>query len=46
MDGLRGLIDPAFLPRRLAMVAALPRDSVGKLPRQALAGLLPGAEEA
>ena len=46
MEGLRGRIDPAFLPRRLALVAALPRDAVGKLPRQALAGLLPGAEEA
>jgi acyl-coenzyme A synthetase/AMP-(fatty) acid ligase len=37
---LRGRLDPAFLPRRLAMVAALPRDALGKLPRQALARLV------
>jgi acyl-coenzyme A synthetase/AMP-(fatty) acid ligase len=33
---LRGRLDPAFLPRRLELVAALPRDGLGKLPRQAL----------
>jgi acyl-coenzyme A synthetase/AMP-(fatty) acid ligase len=46
LDVLRGRIDPAFLPRRLALVTALPRDPLGKLPRQALAGLAQGAEEA
>lgn len=37
---LRGRLDPAFLPRRLELVAALPRDRLGKLPRQALADLV------
>ncbi|MCO6418000.1 AMP-binding protein [Siccirubricoccus sp. KC 17139] len=46
LDGLRGRIDPVFLPRRLAVVAALPRDPLGKLPRQALATLLAPGEEA
>jgi len=36
---LRERIDPAFLPRRVVAVGALPRDEVGKLPRQALAAL-------
>jgi acyl-coenzyme A synthetase/AMP-(fatty) acid ligase len=36
---LRGRLDPAFLPRRLALVAALPRDPLGKLPLRALAAL-------
>jgi acyl-coenzyme A synthetase/AMP-(fatty) acid ligase len=37
---LRGRLDPAFLPRRLELVAALPRDALGKVPRQALAALV------
>ncbi|MDB5411827.1 MAG: hypothetical protein JWR10_162 [Rubritepida sp.] len=39
LGALRGRLDPAFLPRRMIMVAALPRDGTGKLPRQALAAL-------
>ena len=39
---LRGRLDPVFLPRRVAMVAALPRDALGKLPQQALATLRAG----
>lgn len=33
---LRGAIDPVFLPRPLRLVAALPRNGAGKLPREAL----------
>jgi acyl-coenzyme A synthetase/AMP-(fatty) acid ligase len=33
---LREVVDPAFLPRPLRRVAALPRNAVGKLPRAAL----------
>ncbi|WP_170153492.1 AMP-binding protein [Acidithiobacillus sulfuriphilus] len=33
---LRERIDPAFLPRPLQMVDALPRNNTGKLPREAL----------
>ncbi|MGK7868397.1 AMP-binding protein [Falsiroseomonas sp. E2-1-a20] len=40
LGALRGRLDPAFLPRRLEMVDALPRDSLGKLPREALARLV------
>jgi acyl-coenzyme A synthetase/AMP-(fatty) acid ligase len=40
LGALRGRLDPAFLPRRLELVAALPRDHLGKLPRQALARLV------
>lgn len=36
---LRTRIDPAFLPRRVVMLDALPRNDVGKLTREALAGL-------
>jgi acyl-coenzyme A synthetase/AMP-(fatty) acid ligase len=39
LGALRGRMDPVFLPRRVAMMAELPRDALGKLPRQALAGL-------
>ena len=38
-DILRGLsdnIDPAFLPRQLRLVPALPRQETGKLPRKAV----------
>ena len=40
MRALRQRIDPAFLPRRLHLVAALPRNTVGKLTRSALEALL------
>jgi acyl-coenzyme A synthetase/AMP-(fatty) acid ligase len=40
LGALRGRLDPAFLPRRLELVDALPRDRLGKLPRQALAALV------
>ena len=37
---LRDRIDPVFLPRRLIQVESLPRNSLGKLPRQAVLDLL------
>jgi len=37
---LRERVDAAFLPRPLLLVDALPRNSTGKLPREALAALL------
>ncbi len=37
---LRGRVDPLFLPRRVLCVDALPRNELGKLPRQALLALL------
>lgn len=37
---LRDRIDPVFLPRRLVRVDALPRNALGKLPRQAVLDLL------
>ncbi len=37
LGALRSCVDPVFLPRRVVMMDALPRDAVGKLPRQALA---------
>ncbi len=40
LAALRAAIDPAFLPRPLRMVAALPRNETGKLPRQALIAML------
>jgi acyl-coenzyme A synthetase/AMP-(fatty) acid ligase len=39
-DALRLAIDPLFLPRPLRLVAALPRNETGKLPRAALIELL------
>ena len=36
---LRGRLDPAFMPRRVVQVDRLPRNAVGKLPRQALMAL-------
>ncbi len=36
VERLGGVIDPAFLPRPLRIVAALPRNELGKLPREAL----------
>jgi acyl-coenzyme A synthetase/AMP-(fatty) acid ligase len=40
MQALRRRIDAAFLPRPLRLVAALPRNSTGKLPRHALVALV------
>jgi acyl-coenzyme A synthetase/AMP-(fatty) acid ligase len=37
---LRAAIDPAFLPRPLRLVDALPRNATGKLPREALLAAL------
>ena len=42
---LRGLLDPVFLPRRVILVPALPRNAMGKLPRQALLQLVAAAQE-
>ena len=36
---LRTKVEPAFLPRPVVMVPALPRDAVGKVSRQAIAAL-------
>ena len=41
LAALRGRIEPAFLPRPVVMLPALPRDAVGKLSRRALAELQP-----
>jgi acyl-coenzyme A synthetase/AMP-(fatty) acid ligase len=40
LDALRQAIDPVFLPRRLRLVASLPRNDTGKLPRAELLRLL------
>jgi acyl-coenzyme A synthetase/AMP-(fatty) acid ligase len=40
MAALREKIDPVFLPRPLLLVDSLPRNSTGKLPREALKRLL------
>lgn len=40
LDALRLSIDPLFLPRPLRLVAALPRNETGKLPRAALIEML------
>lgn len=40
LAALRERIDPVFLPRPLLFVAALPRNSTGKLPRSALKQLI------
>jgi len=40
LDALRQGVDPIFLPRRLRIVDALPRNDTGKLPREALLRLL------
>ncbi len=40
LDALRQSIDPVFLPRRLRVVDALPRNDTGKLPREALLRML------
>jgi acyl-coenzyme A synthetase/AMP-(fatty) acid ligase len=36
LEELRGQIDPIFLPRRIVRVNDLPRNEIGKLPREAL----------
>jgi acyl-coenzyme A synthetase/AMP-(fatty) acid ligase len=46
LAALRERIDPAFLPRPLHMVAALPRDALGKLPRSEILRLLAAAPAA
>ena len=40
LQALRARIDPAFLPRPLRLVASLPRNATGKLPRANLMRLL------
>lgn len=40
---LRNAVDPAFLPRPLRKVSALPRNETGKLPRASLLSALQGA---
>lgn len=40
LKALRERIDPVFLPRPLLFVDALPRNSTGKLPREALKSLI------
>jgi acyl-coenzyme A synthetase/AMP-(fatty) acid ligase len=42
MSALRLRIDPAFLPRPLCMVEALPRNDIGKLPRESLTRIVAG----
>jgi acyl-coenzyme A synthetase/AMP-(fatty) acid ligase len=39
LEALRARIDPAFMPRPLSFVAALPRNATGKLPHAALQAL-------
>jgi len=43
LAALRARLDPAFLPRRVVLVDALPRDAMGKLPRRALEALEAGS---
>jgi acyl-coenzyme A synthetase/AMP-(fatty) acid ligase len=43
MEALRRRIDPVFLPRPLLFVERLPRNSTGKLPREALRSLAAGS---
>lgn len=40
LAGLRAAIEPAFLPRRIILLDRLPRNEMGKLPRDALLALL------
>ncbi len=42
LQALREAVDPVFLPRRLRLVDALPRNETGKLPRAELLRLLAG----
>jgi acyl-coenzyme A synthetase/AMP-(fatty) acid ligase len=43
LERLQDSVDPAFLPRPLVLVAALPRNATGKLPREQLLGALRAA---
>jgi acyl-coenzyme A synthetase/AMP-(fatty) acid ligase len=43
LEQLRVFVDPAFLPRPLVKLAALPRAETGKLPREKLLALLTAA---
>ena len=43
-DGLRDSFDPAFLPRPVRMVPALPRQETGKLPQKAVLELFAATE--
>jgi len=45
LSALRQRIDPAFLPRPVYFVTALPRNATGKLPRDALAALARAVEQ-
>jgi hypothetical protein len=36
LDALRGIMDPVFVPRPLVKLESLPRNELGKLPREAL----------
>jgi acyl-coenzyme A synthetase/AMP-(fatty) acid ligase len=45
LSGLRSRIDPAFLPRPLHIVDALPRNELGKLPRAEILRLIAQAPE-
>ena len=40
LNDLRRVLDPVFVPRRIVRVAALPRNDLGKLPREALLQLV------
>ena len=42
VSALRQRIDPAFLPRPLRIVESLPRNALGKLPRQSLRQIAAG----
>jgi acyl-coenzyme A synthetase/AMP-(fatty) acid ligase len=42
---LRQRVDPAFLPRPLYLVDTLPRDAIGKLPRETAERLAAQAEQ-
>lgn len=42
LNDLRAEIDPAFLPRPLRLVEALPRNETGKLPRTAVLAMIRG----
>ncbi len=39
LAALRAVIDPIFLPRRIVLLDTLPRNELGKLPREALVSL-------
>lgn len=45
LTALRQRIDPAFLPRPLHLIAALPRNALGKLPREEILRLLAQTRE-